>query len=67
MRGEETHMKILHHVSTDANIQSKDVTTLEWNRDGALLATGFYDGQARIWSPDGELCVICELIICLNR
>jgi transducin (beta)-like 1 len=55
MRGEETHMKILHHVSTDANIQSKDVTTLEWNRDGALLATGFYDGQARIWSPDGTL------------
>lgn len=22
--------------------------------EGTLLATGSYDGQARIWSPDGE-------------
>eukprot|EP00976_Prorocentrum_cordatum_P037369 759370-Prorocentrum_minimum.AAC.5 len=34
---------------------SKDVKTLGWNDDGTLLATGAYDGQARIWSRDGEL------------
>jgi len=26
--------------------------------DGTLLATGSYDGQARIWSRDGELLYI---------
>ncbi|ONK60026.1 uncharacterized protein A4U43_C08F13430 [Asparagus officinalis] len=35
--------------------KSKDVTTLDWNGEGSLLATGSYDGQARIWSKDGEL------------
>jgi transducin (beta)-like 1 len=35
--------------------KSKDVTTLEWNRLGSLLATGSYDGQARIWEKDGTL------------
>jgi transducin (beta)-like 1 len=35
--------------------KSKDVTTLEWNSDGSKLATGSYDGQARIWSRAGEL------------
>eukprot|EP00238_Polyblepharides_amylifera_P000429 CAMPEP_0196572704 /NCGR_PEP_ID=MMETSP1081-20130531/2698_1 /TAXON_ID=36882 /ORGANISM="Pyramimonas amylifera, Strain CCMP720" /LENGTH=488 /DNA_ID=CAMNT_0041890107 /DNA_START=606 /DNA_END=2069 /DNA_ORIENTATION=+ len=35
--------------------KSKDVTTLDWNGDGTLLATGSYDGQARIWSRDGKL------------
>jgi transducin (beta)-like 1 len=35
--------------------KSKDVTTLEWNSDGSKLATGSYDGQARIWTRAGEL------------
>lgn len=40
---------------------TKDVTSLEWNNHGTLLATGFYDGQARIWSPEGELVkTLCE-------
>ncbi|ETV95279.1 hypothetical protein H310_11180 [Aphanomyces invadans] len=30
--------------------QSKDVTTLEWNADGSVLATGCYDGHMRLWS-----------------
>eukprot|EP00727_Mastigamoeba_balamuthi_P001959 m51a1_g11760 hypothetical protein (479) ;mRNA; r:223228-225208 len=34
---------------------SQDVTTLDWNVDGTLLATGSYDGQARVWSATGEL------------
>jgi transducin (beta)-like 1 len=31
------------------------VTTLDWNADGTLLATGSYDGLARIWTEKGEL------------
>ena len=37
----------------EKNEQSKDVTTLDWNGDGSLLATGSYDGIARIWSREG--------------
>ncbi|GER36267.1 WD-40 repeat family protein, partial [Striga asiatica] len=46
---------ILKHCKGRLNEKSKDVTTLDWNVDGTLLATGSYDGQARIWSRDGEL------------
>lgn len=46
--------------------KSKDVTTLDWNvcvglifvdaqSDGHLLATGSYDGIARIWTDRGEI------------
>ncbi|KAL5279844.1 TBL1XR1 family protein [Megaselia abdita] len=34
---------------------NKDVTSLDWNCDGSLLATGSYDGYARIWTTDGSL------------
>eukprot|EP00092_Neocalanus_flemingeri_P018617 GFUD01020161.1.p1 GENE.GFUD01020161.1~~GFUD01020161.1.p1 ORF type:complete len:492 (+),score=91.24 GFUD01020161.1:223-1698(+) len=34
---------------------NKDVTSLDWNCDGNLLATGSYDGYARIWSTTGKL------------
>uniref|UniRef100_A0A1A9V0W9 WD repeat-containing protein 55 homolog n=1 Tax=Glossina austeni TaxID=7395 RepID=A0A1A9V0W9_GLOAU len=34
---------------------NKDVTSLDWNCDGTLLATGSYDGFARIWKTDGHL------------
>ncbi|XP_063601259.1 F-box-like/WD repeat-containing protein TBL1XR1 [Penaeus indicus] len=34
---------------------NKDVTSLDWNCDGNLLATGSYDGYARIWMTDGRL------------
>ncbi|XP_019643953.1 PREDICTED: F-box-like/WD repeat-containing protein TBL1XR1 isoform X1 [Branchiostoma belcheri] len=34
---------------------NKDVTSLDWNSEGSLLATGSYDGFARIWSTDGRL------------
>ncbi|KAL8494523.1 hypothetical protein ACS0TY_025364 [Phlomoides rotata] len=50
---------VLKHFKVRTNEKSKDVTTLDWNVDGTLLATGSYDGQARIWSRDGEL--ICTL------
>ena len=41
--------------SKDRNKNSKDVTTLDWNGEGSLLATGSYDGAARIWDADGTL------------
>ena len=44
---------------TDKNQQSKDVTTLDWNGDGSLLATGSYDGIARIWSRTGAVPSRC--------
>lgn len=34
---------------------NKDVTSLDWNCDGSLLATGSYDGYARIWTTEGRL------------
>ncbi|CAF0739396.1 unnamed protein product [Adineta steineri] len=34
---------------------NKDVTSLDWNPSGTQLATGSYDGYARIWSSDGNL------------
>ncbi|CAM6099762.1 unnamed protein product [Calypogeia fissa] len=46
---------VLKHFKGKTNEKSKDVTTLDWNGEGTLLATGSYDGQARIWSKDGEL------------
>lgn len=46
---------VLKHFKGRTNEKSKDVTTLDWNGEGTLLATGSYDGQARIWSKDGEL------------
>ncbi|KAF1325888.1 Wd domain-containing protein, partial [Globisporangium splendens] len=33
----------------------KDVTTLEWNHDGTLLASGTYNGKTRVWNIDGEM------------
>eukprot|EP01090_Pellita_catalonica_P007238 TRINITY_DN1784_c0_g1_i1.p2 TRINITY_DN1784_c0_g1~~TRINITY_DN1784_c0_g1_i1.p2 ORF type:complete len:515 (-),score=62.67 TRINITY_DN1784_c0_g1_i1:32-1576(-) len=45
---------VLKHFNKDQE-SSKDVTTLDWNRDGTKLATGSYDGLARIWSERGDL------------
>lgn len=35
--------------------KANDVTTLDWNPSGTLLATGTYDGCARVWTETGEL------------
>ena len=42
---------ILQHLTGDQ--KGKDVTTLDWNHNGSMLATGSYDGQARIWDATG--------------
>lgn len=34
---------------------NKDVTCLDWNCNGTYLATGSYDGFARIWTTEGRL------------
>ena len=43
---------VLRHFNS-ANEKAKDVTTLDWNGAGTLLATGSYDGLARVWSKEG--------------
>ncbi|KAE9609364.1 hypothetical protein Lal_00020021 [Lupinus albus] len=55
VQNEMVNVVVLKHFKGRTNEKSKDVTTLDWNGDGTLLATGSYDGQARIWSRDGEL------------
>ncbi|KAJ4967273.1 hypothetical protein NE237_019122 [Protea cynaroides] len=55
MQSGPPNVLVLKHFKGRTNEKSKDVTTLDWNGEGTLLATGSYDGQARIWSRDGEL------------
>jgi len=45
-------LELLHMKNSQE--KSKDVTTLDWNFDGTLLATGSYDGIARIWNIMGN-------------
>ncbi|CAL5418081.1 unnamed protein product [Camellia sinensis] len=58
---------VLKHYKGRINEKSKDVTTLDWNAEGTLLATGSYDGQARIWNRDGWKCRTGELMTTLNK
>nr|XP_039262814.1 F-box-like/WD repeat-containing protein TBL1XR1 [Styela clava] len=49
---------VLRHCIKEGNQEvpsNKDVTSLDWNCNGTLLATGSYDGYARIWATDGHL------------
>ncbi|KAL5649541.1 hypothetical protein ACJX0J_040350, partial [Zea mays] len=55
MQSSPPGVHVLKHFKGRTNEKSKDVTTLDWNGEGTLLATGSYDGQARIWSRDGDL------------
>jgi hypothetical protein len=48
-------VRLLPHGTGPRDRKNKDVTTLEWSSDGNLLATGSYDGVARVWSRTGGL------------
>ncbi|KAG7350614.1 WD-40 repeat-containing protein [Nitzschia inconspicua] len=48
-------VRLLPHGSGPKDRKNKDVTTLEWSSDGKFLATGSYDGVARVWSLNGSL------------
>ena len=45
--------------------KEKDVTMLDWNPEGSLLATGSYDGLARIWTKDGDAQTGLRLATCV--
>ena len=57
--GEATSIS-LPHSSPDDKEKPKDVTTLDWSGNGQLLATGSYDGLARVWSKEGALPGSCR-------
>lgn len=50
---------VLHHRlesrEESEKMTNRDVTSLDWNCQGNLLATGSYDGFARIWKNSSEL------------
>jgi transducin (beta)-like 1 len=48
-------VRLLPHGSNVNDLKNKDVTTLEWSPNGMLLATGSYDGIARVWNRAGVL------------
>ncbi|KAL4824752.1 hypothetical protein H8958_005737 [Nasalis larvatus] len=52
--GGSTQLVLRHCIREgDHDVPSnKDVTSLDWNSDGTLLATGSYDGFARIWTEN---------------
>lgn len=60
-------VKTLEHFSSNnpqessptANAQgSRDITAMDWSPDGKMLATGCFDGKARLWTTEGELIAV---------
>eukprot|EP00210_Caulerpa_lentillifera_P001873 g1802.t1 len=58
LRTQQEPVVLAHSTNGDGDVvsnKSKDVTTMDWSPDGSQLATGSYDGHARIWSKTGAL------------
>ncbi|KAM7514392.1 hypothetical protein LguiA_003975 [Lonicera macranthoides] len=53
-------VSVLKHFKGRTNEKSKDVTTLDWNGEGTLLATGSYDGQARLWNREETVSALIK-------
>uniref|UniRef100_A0A1I8GPN8 WD_REPEATS_REGION domain-containing protein n=1 Tax=Macrostomum lignano TaxID=282301 RepID=A0A1I8GPN8_9PLAT len=56
--GDSSRRMVLRHCISRGGMDvpsNKDVTSLDWNCDGSRLATGSYDGYARLWTTDGQL------------
>eukprot|EP01122_Echinamoeba_exundans_P008895 TRINITY_DN302_c0_g2_i3.p1 TRINITY_DN302_c0_g2~~TRINITY_DN302_c0_g2_i3.p1 ORF type:complete len:352 (-),score=51.77 TRINITY_DN302_c0_g2_i3:20-1075(-) len=49
------HTSIQGNSSTTKTERAKEVTAMDWNGSGTLLATGSSDGLARIWDAKGNL------------
>eukprot|EP01096_Ripella_sp_DP13-Kostka_P018407 TRINITY_DN9999_c0_g1_i1.p1 TRINITY_DN9999_c0_g1~~TRINITY_DN9999_c0_g1_i1.p1 ORF type:complete len:472 (-),score=181.96 TRINITY_DN9999_c0_g1_i1:145-1560(-) len=46
---------VLSHESKTLENSRTDITSVDWNPTGSLLASGSFDGAARIWTEAGEL------------
>ena len=53
-QGASSRALILRHISNEFP-DGKEVTCLDWNPDGSILATGSSDGCARLWVLTGDL------------
>lgn len=54
-KGPANHQSTRLDPTTQPTDKSKDVTCVEWSRDGERVLTGCYDGVARVWNRDGTL------------
>lgn len=50
-----TSVVLPHESEMGGMNRAYDVTTLDWNHDGTMLATACYDGRARVWNEQGRL------------